>query len=57
MNDQYRGPKMNTGIIHLIWEVGAGIIFREYSEKKTIGQHKKSISVYHREIRKSDEMP
>ena len=57
MNDQYRGPKMNTGIIHLIGEVGAGIIFREYSEKKTIGQHKKSISVYHREIRKSDEMP
>ena len=34
---------MNTGIIHLIGEVGAGIIFREYTEKKTIGQHKKSI--------------
>ena len=31
---------MNTGIIHLIGEVGAGIIFREYSEKKIIRQQK-----------------
>ena len=45
MNDQYRGPKMNTGIIHLIGEVGAGIIFREYSEKKIIRQQKINFSV------------
>ena len=36
---------MNTGIIHLIWEVGAGIIFREYSEKKIIRQQKINFSV------------
>ena len=36
---------MNTGIIHLIGEVGAGIIFREYSEKKIIRQQKINFSV------------